>query len=205
MIAKTLQNLFGKKNKRSGTEEELEVWMDPVEYSQVIAVLEVLLPRHVLEWGSGGSTRALLERFDGIETYVSLEHNRAWYEKVKSKLDDPRLKLYHKAPTVAEPSMADDIEVYKAWMQRCEEDASVLTDYIEWPATLGMTFDFILVDGRARVHCLKAGWPLLRSGGVILIHDAQRTVYHPTIHKLGGKPVFLEPWHQGQICFIRKP
>ena len=79
-----------------------------------------------------------------------------------------------------------------------------MADYVARPGQLGMEFDFVLVDGRARIHCLVEGWKLLRPGGVILIHDAQRPEYHDTVRSL-GRAVFLEPWEQGQICFVRKP
>ena len=40
--------------------QALAIWMDPVEYSQLQAILETLAPRICLEWGSGGSTQTLL-------------------------------------------------------------------------------------------------------------------------------------------------
>ena len=39
--------------------------MDPIEHSQVLAVLYALGPARCLEWGSGGSTKSFL-RADGI-------------------------------------------------------------------------------------------------------------------------------------------
>jgi hypothetical protein len=59
------------------------------------------------------------------------------------------------------------------------------------------------VDGRARCFCLKEGFDLLRPGGVIVLHDAQRADYHDAVKSL-GEAIFLEPWKQGQICLVRK-
>ena len=84
-----------------------------------------------------------------------------------------------------------------------ETDASLLRSYVEFPASLGQSFDFVLVDGRARCFCMKAGFSLLRPGGVMVLHDAQRVEYHATAKSL-GRAVFLEPWKQGQICLVRK-
>jgi hypothetical protein len=61
------------------------------------------------------------------------------------------------------------------------------------------------VDGRARRFCLKAGWDLLRPGGVLVLHDAQRTDYHDVLFSLGPSPVLLEPWRRGQLALVRKP
>ena len=41
-------------------DEGLSVWMDPAEFSQMLAILYTLEPRQCLEWGSGGSTKAVL-------------------------------------------------------------------------------------------------------------------------------------------------
>jgi hypothetical protein len=77
--------------------------------------------------------------------------------------------------------------------------------YIAFPATLGTDFDFVLVDGRARCWCVAAGWALLRAGGCLVLHDAQRPEYHGAIAALGVRATFLEPFHNGQICLVRKP
>jgi len=90
-----------------------------------------------------------------------------------------------------------------AWDASGEVDPGVMAHYVAFPATLNQQFDFVLVDGRARCFCLKAGWELLRPGGVIVLHDAQRTQYHDAVRAL-GRAVFLEPWKQGQLCLVRK-
>ncbi|MDW8362400.1 MAG: hypothetical protein RMK74_08360 [Myxococcales bacterium] len=77
-------------------------------------------------------------------------------------------------------------------------------DYVELPGRLGVRPDLVLVDGRARVHCMREGFCLLRSGGVLLVHDAQREQYGAALSAL-GRPVFHEPWKIGQLCVVRKP
>lgn len=191
----------------------LPVWMEPVEQSQVRAVLETLAPRRVLEWGAGGSTRWLLEDFPTIERYVSIEHNREWHALVQQRMaGDARLDLHLIEPSEPEPqllergSAADKRErrlARNAWRLRAESDPSLFGAYIEFPASLGIEFDFVLVDGRARSLCARAGFALLRPGGVLLLHDAQRAEYHDAMRAI-GRPIFLEPWVLGQVCFVRK-
>ena len=79
-----------------------------------------------------------------------------------------------------------------------------MADYIEHPGTHDVTYDIAIVDGRARTHCVAEAMKLLRSGGVVILHDAQRTQYHDAIRKVGDVK-FLEPFVQGQIALIRKP
>ncbi len=187
--------------------EPLPVYMHPVEWSQLLAILETLQPARVLEWGSGGSTRAILEHCPFIERYVSVEHNPPWHARVQELVSDPRLSLNLVEGTEKEPFPAKGTKnrgtIIGDWYLKCEHDPSIMADYVAFPATLGERFDLVLVDGRARTHCLKAGWELLDSPGVLLIHDAQREEYHPTIRSF-PRARFLEPWHQGQVCLIRK-
>lgn len=182
----------------------LAIWMDPVEFSQLRAIIETLAPRICLEWGSGGSTQTLLASFPFIEEYVSVEHNREWHDKVKTIVTDPRLRLFHVAPdkplTLPKPSAKQS----EAWDLRAELEPDVMASYVGLPRTLGRTFDFVLVDGRARNFCVREGYQLLRSGGVLVVHDAQREDYAAVLAEF-PRSVFLTPWRQGQIWFVRKP
>ena len=181
---------------------QLSIYMDPIEFSQVRAVLEAVAPKTCLEWGSGGSTRAILELLPFVERYVSVEHDEHWHAQVASSIKDPRLSLQLVASDVARPAAGKKAEII-AWDLRAEHDLSLMKSYVAYPRTLGLTFDFILVDGRARNFCMKEGFGLLRSGGVMILHDAQRPEYRETACSL-GRAVFLEPWKQGQVCVLRK-
>jgi len=179
------------------------VYMHAIELSQLFAVVEAVAPRRCLEWGSGGSTRALLEACPFIERYVSVEHDPTWHAEVTASVTDPRLSYHLVPPDVPHPDRKDRRAVI-AWEARAEEQPEMFASYVGLPRTLGLRFDFVLVDGRARGFCLEEGWQLLDPGGVILLHDAQREQYQPTLRAL-GRAVFLEPWKQGQIAFVRKP
>lgn len=181
--------------------DELRVWMDPVEYSQVLAILNTLVPKRALEWGSGGSTKTILEDCAFIERWVSVEHDEAWHRRVADEVSDPRLLLKHVAPNI-QPEATDEQSLI-AWHAKGEVDRSVFGSYVDFPSTLGETFDFVLVDGRARCFCVKEGFRLLRDGGVLVLHDAQREQYHDALRSIGD-PVFLEPWKQGQIALVKK-
>jgi len=184
--------------------KSLAIWMDPVEYSQLRAILETLAPRICLEWGSGGSTEAVLAECPFIERYVSIEHNRAWHERVKNAVSDRRLRLHQVDPdlplTITKPTQKE----IEAWDLRAEFEPELMASYVGLPRTLGLQFDFVLVDGRARNFCVREGYDLLRSGGVVVLHDAQREEHQSTLSEF-PRPVFLTPWRQGQIWFARKP
>jgi len=188
----------------SDTETLLPAFMHPVEISQLTAIVESVAPRRCLEWGSGGSTLHLLEVCPCIERFISVEHDAEWHERVNDRSMDPRLELHLVLPNQSLAIENPTGEQIEEWDLRAEHDLELMRDYVQLPAQLGLTFDFVLVDGRARNFCLRVGFDLLRSGGVMAIHDAQRREYRKTLDSL-GRAAFLEPWRQGQICLVRKP
>lgn len=198
--------MFGLRPKKD--DGELSVWMDEVEFSQLIAVIEALGPRRVVEWGSGGSTKALLERCPFIERLVSVEHVPAWHAKVAAGIDDPRLELHLVEPDRPLLDADPTRQAVIAWDLRAELEPELMASYVGLPATLGTRFDFALIDGRARRLCLAAGYDLLEPGGCMMLHDAQREEYHDACDALasrGARVVFLEPYRAGQHCLVRKP
>ena len=188
--------------------EHSDVYMHPIEYGQLQAIMHSIGPRYVIEWGCGGSTKALLRDVPTLEILVSVEHNKAWYNKVKSEVKDSRLRLYYSEPKVLEPHWEPNNEKLQqeleAWCQRCEDERDIMADYIDHPRTHNVEYDIALVDGRARTHCVIEAMKILRHGGVVVLHDAQRVQYHESIRSVGDVK-FLEPYVQGQIALIRKP
>ena len=189
--------------------EEHPVWMHPIEFSQIEAVLQTVAPTRMVEWGSGGSSRAWLQMLPDLELLWSVEHDAQWAQTVRDEIDDPRFHLVHEAPIGTEepdhiPGNHETGMIHREWCLLLEQDPSIMAKYIDSPVDANVTFDVALVDGRARVHCMRTAFELVRPGGMVILHDAQREEYHATAHELGN-PVFLEPWIQGQVCLIRVP
>ncbi|MCA9638247.1 MAG: class I SAM-dependent methyltransferase [Myxococcales bacterium] len=185
--------------------EQLTVYMGPSEQATLRAALHLVAPRRLLESGAGGSTRFFLSAVPELERLVSIEHDGEWAAKVRADIRDPRLDLHH-VPADIPPTAAEqrDRKKRQAWDARAEHDPAILRSYVERPRSLGIEFDVILVDGRARRYCLAEGYSLLRAGGLMILHDAQRVDYHDAIPG-GARVAFIEPWEQGQVCLIVKP
>jgi predicted O-methyltransferase YrrM len=185
-------------------ESSLRLYMDPIEYSQVLAVLEAVQPARLLEWGAGGSTAAILGDCPFVKRHVSVEHDSAWAAKVRSVVQDPRLDLQLVPPDRPlkhdRPSEQDVV----SWCAEAEQDSSIMQAYIQRPSLLEPSYDFVLVDGRARCFCLAEGYRLLRSGGALILHDAQRPDYRKALSAL-GRFRLLDPWKSGQIAVVHKP
>lgn len=188
-------------------DQPLHIHMDNAEFSQMHAALLALQPRIGLEWGAGGSTEAFLMHIPTLERLVSIEHSPKWHALLKGRIKDPRLSLHLVEGREQEPPPPLIYTKYCArdkWRKACENDRRIMEKYIDFPKTLDLLFDFILIDGRARSFCIETGWPLLRPGGLMVVHDAQRPAYHAAMHKV-GTPHFLTPWRRGQIALMPKP
>lgn len=185
----------------------LRIWMHPVEFSQLLAVLETARPELVLEWGVGGSTAAILRECPFVRRHVAVEHDAQWAGRVRAAIADPRLDLHLVEPDrplqTSSGGRASKRE-YKAWCRAAETTPALLDSYVRLPATLHREYDFVFVDGRARCFCLAEGWRLLRPGGTMMLHDAQRKEYHAAVRALGSSR-FLEPYGKGQMCVMHKP
>lgn len=120
----------------------------------------------ILEWGCGGSTVHFTRflRAHGVSyAWLSIEHDREWQQTVEKELaGDPGAKVQW----IAGGTTKDN------WR------GVPMDDYVNHPRSLNRQFDFILVDGRKRRRCLLEARRLVRPGGVVFLHDAQRSYYH---------------------------
>jgi FkbM family methyltransferase len=129
-------------------------------------------PIGALEWGSGKSTGFFPEFMGDGSSWDSVEHDPEWGNSVSASLERRRrgdVRLH----------IVPNNEPYRTGVD--DGDYTTFRDYVDYPARLGKMFDLILVDGRARVACMTAGWRLLGPDGIMILHDAQRLEYAPGI------------------------
>lgn len=124
-----------------------------VTYSFIDFIKGRLKKEHtVFEFGSGNSTY-FYSKYAGI--VVSVEHDKAWYDKILNTKPDNAELIF------------------------CElvRDG----DYCRVPQKLEETFDIIIVDGRDRVNCCRQGVKALSERGVIVLDDSEREAYRDGI------------------------
>lgn len=131
----------------------------------------------VFEYGSGGST-LFLRRFAG--RCVSIEHDPAWYARLRSLLrpDDPvDYRLVPAEPPVEMPMpdpadpdgyMSDDADFAKRSFRAYVQQIDTFPDGF---------FDLVLIDGRARPSCIRHSAPKVRPGGLLILDNADRPYY----------------------------
>lgn len=118
-------------------------------YAMVEFLERRLQPQYrVFEYGSGFST---LYFKDKVREIVSLEYDEEWFRHLQKRLKDCKnVKLRY------EP---------------------VGPDYVGAAPQSGQAYDLIIVDGRERSACVKAGLQALTPGGVLLLDDSDREEY----------------------------
>jgi predicted O-methyltransferase YrrM len=122
----------------------------------------------MLEIGGGNST-LFFSRI--VKRLVTIEHNSEWANHIREKM-----RLSSKCDWqihVIEPSFPQLHPFHPA-------EPGQFDKYVEFISTLEKNqFDVVLIDGRDRVRSTFASIPLLKTGGILIIHDFwNREKYH---------------------------
>lgn len=144
------------------------------------------LPQRVFEYGSGGSTLFWLSLG---ATCVSIEHDPQWYDVVKQRCrsrSELTYKLVPPEPADSNADVADPAE-YASADQRYREHSfyHYVSQIDHFPDG---TFDVVLVDGRARPSCIAHSAAKVKSGGLLVLDNAERDYY------LSRTRNYLEPF-----------
>lgn len=140
-------------------------------YYATIWMTEQLSPgARVFEFGGGGSTLWLEDQ--GAEVVV-VEHHGEWARQLVAALA-PGTRVVERSTGAAgsvtsavEPGFFDN---YVAAISD-EPDSSL---------------DLVIVDGRARVECVRRAMPKVKPGGLLLLDDTGRTRYSSAVALLAG-------------------
>lgn len=131
----------------------------------------------VFEYGSGSSTLFFADR---VKEIISLETDKSWFEKIKSKL----------------PSNASIILF--------DENNSAIS-YSNVIDSLNKKFDIIIVDAIERNEVLLSSINYLNEDGVIILDDSEREEYQNSIlYLLKNKFKKLDFWGISPGYFYKK-
>lgn len=113
-----------------------------------------------LEWGSGRSTSWLAAR---VQCVVTIEDDPFWLDRVEQAVIADKLEgrvTLHHAPLTDSDQLAPSKCIYVRLCDEMEPDS----------------LDFVLVDGALRDHCTWAAISKLKSGGILIIDNAERYI-----------------------------
>lgn len=124
-----------------------------VTYSFIDFIKNRISQKHLIfEFGSGNSTIFYAKKAKNI---VSVEHDKAWFDKIKN----------------TSPANAEII--------LCKVVAN--GEYSKMPVKTRKKYHIIIVDGRDRVNCCKNALSALTPDGVLVLDDSEREFYLPAL------------------------
>lgn len=140
----------------------------------------------VFEWGSGRSTlyySKYLASLGRSFTWTAMDNSRLWHEKTQKKIEQVGLRdsvqvFCSEFPAFWEvPGYSYKNQIPP---QPLLDDPNV-AEYVDAPRSAPQRFDLIFVDGRFRRRCLITASEVLAPGGIVILHDAQRSHYHSSL------------------------
>jgi precorrin-6B methylase 2 len=141
-----------------------------------------LQPRmQIFEYGSGGSTPFFARR---VEHVVSVEHDPEWYARTEERLRSLGLDNCTYVLRPAQPGANERFASTDPAYRGLNFEAYVKT-IAGYP---DRRFDLVSVDGRARVACVLEAIAKVRSGGFLLLDDADRAEYAEALDALASYP-----------------
>ncbi|HMQ00869.1 MAG TPA: hypothetical protein PKC24_13905 [Cyclobacteriaceae bacterium] len=170
-------------------------WMSPA----AIRIFKSILHTEMrgFEYGSGSSTAFFAEK---CKEMVSLEHHEEWYQKVKTELDSSSIQNVHYHLVKARQLQADvqqESLINKALENALDDfpDVRIMYEFHDYYSFIdrfeNAYFDFVIVDGRARLECVWHAMPKIKAGGFIVLDNAERNRYKAVHHWLRNwKKVF---------------
>ncbi|EFO79237.1 hypothetical protein OSCT_2900 [Oscillochloris trichoides DG-6] len=135
----------------------------------------------IFEYGSGSSTLYWLQRGAHL---ISVEHDRAWYQMVRTYLPASAHLDYRLVPP--EPLLLpnpDPADPYAYISSHYPQDGSSYRRYAtQIDACADASLDLVLIDGRARPSCLMHAAPKVRPGGMLILDNSDRLRYQFAAH-----------------------
>lgn len=155
-----------------------------------------------LEWGSGGST-VNFPQYASTRA-VSIEHDKSWCDKMRESVKEQRgVKVEMRCVPVKRGT--------KGWGLRSpfeEGNYLVFRSYIDEIDRLQQqSWDFVLIDGRARVDAAIKALSYLRNDSIVVLHDSwrMRWKYGEVYDYYDVVEETLLMWNQGVAILKRKP
>jgi hypothetical protein len=146
----------------------------------VIDLLKEKLPpqARVFEYGGGGSTLFFLDR---VAELVTVEHNEGWFARLQSLVTTQEQAKWKGHFLAGQPGLipqADPSNPLHYASTDPEYKHLQFRDYASLIDTFPEAyFDLVLVDGRARPSCIHHAISRIRTGGLLVVDNSDRSYY----------------------------
>lgn len=137
------------------------------------------------EWGGGRSTAFVARR---VLTLVTVEHNAKWRRRTAALLAAQAIgnvscRFVPPGDDPGRPQARPDIWRRLGHVHRQPQYAAYADAILEYPED---SFDFVLIDGRARVECAYNALSRVRPGGFLLLDNSEWEKYAPIFAAAAG-------------------
>ena len=141
-------------------------WMKSRELDIIEEALATLNPARCLEWGAGYSTL----------------HFPPGFRPSQAGSRSSTMSLGSSKSGRCRPTRGCPLSRFRRTTgqypnTRKEGTYEDFRSYVDYPTTEDGPFDFIFIDGRARVACLDRAYQLVTDRGLVILHDANRPNY----------------------------
>jgi hypothetical protein len=147
----------------------------------------------VFEYGGGSSTIYFARR---IGELVTVEHHAEWFQNISKVIAEKQITNWKGilaeaqegnpfGNSISDPKhyVSDDAN-YKG--KHFQKYASAIDSYAD------SFFDLVLVDGRVRPSCMHHAIPKIKSGGLLILDNSDRSYYHTAFIELLQKQFEVE-------------
>lgn len=138
-------------------------------------------PSHMIfEYGGGGSTLFFLKKGAFVKT---VENDSHWFELLTKNIQENNLEKhwtgYLKTPEPPVTENLNDFANPDAYLSSSYNFKNhIFENYVKTIDQFGdLSFDFVVVDGRARPSCIKHGARKVKKGGYLILDNADRDHY----------------------------
>ncbi len=135
----------------------------------------------VFEFGSGGSSSFFLKYANEV---VSIEHDPIWYKLVKEKIEKGNIQGWsgflhepEKIDSALSSSLDPGNPIHYYTSTEVFKDCSFKQYVTSIDKYSDNYFDIVLVDGRSRPACLMHSINKVKTGGLLILDNAEREYY----------------------------
>jgi predicted O-methyltransferase YrrM len=128
----------------------------------------------VFEYGSGGSTLYIAPR---VEELTSIEHDISWAKTVKDAIKSEGITNieYRTIPSKSATLNGSRHQYFRSTKETNRDFRNYVTAINKYP---DRSLDMVIVDGRARVVCVREAYRKIKPGGYLILDNSERKDYH---------------------------
>lgn len=176
-----------------------EPWLPYLAIDYLVSLLQPDMT--VFEYGSGGSTLFFSQR---VKRVISIEHDIDWYHKFNMPANVEYFLIGYSDNLIGDEKSNPNHYTSNPFLKNFRDYVCAIEQY--------NNLDLVLIDGRSRASCLKHAHGKVKSGGWIILDNAEREYYlqntrhlfekWETVEFYGYGPQIDWPW---RTLFMRKP